>query len=92
MQKSRTLGSRASRPQLAFATLSEASIGSLTPLSSVLGRSGLRPSLVRGDSPRNAPLQNPRRSQYAPQPIPHHRRKAAVSIADLSIKPEWWQG
>ena len=33
----------------------------LTPLYSLLalGRSGLRPSLVRGDSPRNAPHQTP---------------------------------
>ena len=32
----------------------------LSPHSSLLafGRSGLRPSLVRGDSPRNAPLKN----------------------------------
>ena len=45
---------------------------SLPPLETVshssplfFGRSGLRPSLVRGDTPRNAPLQNPPRRQSA---------------------------
>ena len=47
----------------------------LTALSSLLafGRSGLRPSLVRGDSPRNAPLRMPdRRGQlelFRPRPV-----------------------
>ena len=31
----------------------------------VFGRSGLRPSLVRGDSPRNAPLKTTPHDRYA---------------------------
>ena len=46
----------------------------LTPYSLSYGRSGLRPSLVRGDTPRNAPLQNhaslPPRCSPAPYPLP----------------------
>ena len=97
MQKSRTLGSRASRPLLAFATLSEASIGSLTPhsslpvfslfsllftLSSVLGRSGLRPSLVRGDSPRNAPLKT--RPTVIPSQTSHSSDKPSSPLQTIS--------
>ena len=38
----------------------------------LLWRSGLRPSLVRGDTPRNAPLQNPALST-----VRHHTSRAA---------------
>ena len=60
MQKSRTLGSRASRPLLAFATLSEASIGSLTPHSSSLsprfwGGRACGPPLCGGIPPATPP-------------------------------------
>ena len=40
-----------------FATVPEASEGVSHSSLLVFGRSGLRPSLVRGDSPRNAPLK-----------------------------------
>ena len=46
------------RPSLGLLSPRLSSLSSLLfTLSSPFGRSGLRPSLVRGDSPRNAPLK-----------------------------------
>ena len=53
----------------------------LTPLPSLLvfGRSGLRPSLVRGDSPRNAPLKTrPRHRTLQPDAIVVAMRQCQV--------------
>ena len=49
----------------------------------LFGRSGLRPSLVRGDTPRNAPLQNPRRSRPA---IVVTSRQPQLATPRISLK------
>jgi len=63
--------------------MNEASEGVFSLLA-FFGRSGLRPSLVRGDSPRNAPLQNQRSPKLRRNPSsaarPTRRRPAKYTI------------
>ena len=55
------------------------------------GRSGLRPSLVRGDTPRNAPSKTIAHPPYAV--IPAVRLiQGGGSQPTASPKPEWHQG
>ena len=64
-----------------FATLPGASEGISHSLFLVYGRSGLRPSLVQGLRPRNAPLQN-----HASATLRRHTSSAALPTWRLSTK------